>query len=84
MSIGGKMDVNLIISVLYEAVSRRNISIALYLGQDSQYSSQEFQNKLALYGVNSSMSFSDDYNNYYMKSFKRAILFKIYLYNLGF
>lgn len=71
-SISSKMDTNLVIKALYEAISRRNapLQIILHSDQGSQFTSVEYQNKLALYGINASMSSKGNcYDNSMVESF---------------
>lgn len=72
MSISNKIDSNLVINALYEALNKRNITLGIILHSDqgSQYASESFQNNLALYSINASMSSRGNcYDNSMVESF---------------
>ena len=72
MAISSRIDANLVISALYYALGRRNITtkILLHSDQGSQYTSIDFQNNLALYGITCSMSSKGNcYDNAVVESF---------------
>jgi transposase InsO family protein len=72
MSISSKTDSNLAINALYGARSKRNITLGIILHSDqgSLYASESFQNNLALYSINVSMSSRGNcYNNSMVESF---------------
>jgi putative transposase len=72
IAIDSKMNADLLIKALYEAIGRRSITFGVILHSDlgSQYRSEIFQDRLALYGITASMSARGNcYDNSMVESF---------------